>query len=159
MLTKICSTCKVDKTIDQYDLSGLKSDHRRNRCKLCQHAYYESYKVKNKDKLRDKWRKASRKCYNYDKKKARELKRRYNITIDEYNKLYDAQHGKCCICGIDQTLVVDHCHRTGKIRGLLCNGCNMAIGKLGDSVETLEKAIAYLKDNAGDSAGEQKLAS
>ena len=78
-----------------------------------------------------------------------------NITAEELAEIY-SNHNKCCdICGTPESelklgLCIDHCHKTGNIRGFLCNPCNIAIGFLGDSQELLEKAKEYLnRDNAG----------
>jgi hypothetical protein len=60
----------------------------------------------------------------------------------------EAQGGLCKICGKEKRLVVDHCHETGQVRGMLCFSCNTGIGQLGDSVDMLKAAIAYL---GGDS--------
>ncbi|MBN1183458.1 MAG: endonuclease VII domain-containing protein [Bacteroidales bacterium] len=81
-----------------------------------------------------------------------DLKRKYSITLEQYNKLYGEQNGCCKICGRHSSkfkngLAVDHNHRTGKIRGLLCNYCNRGLGKFSDSLEKLEKAVEYLKNN------------
>lgn len=83
------------------------------------------------------------------------LKRKYGITTEDYNKMADLQQGKCAICGEEQLtennqyntkkLVIDHSHKNGKVRGLLCSECNNGMGKLKDSVEILKKAINYLK--------------
>jgi hypothetical protein len=83
-----------------------------------------------------------------------DLKKSYGITIDEYDDIYDKQNGKCSICGKEEkavirgiplTLAVDHSHKTGKVRGLLCHKCNRAIGGLQDSVVLLRKAADYLE--------------
>lgn len=80
------------------------------------------------------------------------FRRRYGITIDQYNELADKQNGVCAICQetckSGRRLAVDHCHATGKIRGLLCMDCNRSIGGLKDSIELLEKAVSYLKHNS-----------
>ncbi len=87
-----------------------------------------------------------------------ELKKHFGITLEEYNRMKEAQRDSCAICGKPETtfdskqqktreLSVDHCHTTGKIRGLLCAHCNHAIGKFKDNVELLQKAIDYLKEN------------
>jgi hypothetical protein len=60
--------------------------------------------------------------------------RRYNITPDEFDMMYQDQEGCCAIClrhqsELEGTLCVDHCHRTGEVRGLLCNGCNLLLGR------------------------------
>ena len=74
---------------------------------------------------------------------------KYDITEDEYNDMFMAQNGKCLICGKHQSeiktaLHIDHCHETGKVRGLLCHRCNIGIGLLEDDIENLRCAILYL---------------
>lgn len=81
-------------------------------------------------------------------KRDRRLKTIYNITLDDYDKIYAKQGGVCAICRLPEVfnrLQVDHNHKTGKVRGLLCLHCNNVLGKAKDSIETLEKAIEYLK--------------
>ncbi len=78
------------------------------------------------------------------------LKKTYNITLDDYNEMFNKQEGKCIICSKHQSqltspLNVDHDHESGQIRELLCNTCNRAIGMLGDSVEILNSAKEYLE--------------
>jgi hypothetical protein len=58
--------------------------------------------------------------------------------------MFDEQDGKCLICQEAVTLVVDHCHTTGQIRGLLCNPCNTSLGHFKDDVKRLQRAIEYL---------------
>lgn len=71
------------------------------------------------------------------------------MTYDLYEKMLIAQNYKCIICDTKhfdtKKLHVDHCHKTGKVRGLLCNNCNNGMGKLGDSIERLKLVINYLK--------------
>lgn len=79
------------------------------------------------------------------------LKNKYGITPEEYNKLFEEQEGKCKTCGIHQTelkyrLCVDHNHKTGEVRGLLCSHCNLCIGHSKENIETLSKIILYLGD-------------
>ena len=77
-----------------------------------------------------------------------ELKNRYNITKEEYDKLLILQNNVCAICKNEDkkhTLCVDHDHKTGKIRGLLCHRCNRSIGSFLDDVQLLENCISYLK--------------
>ena len=83
---------------------------------------------------------------------ARNIKKRCGMTIDQYDAAYDAQGGKCRVCGTFRErykadrLVVDHCHTSGKFRALLCSNCNSAIGLLGESKERLHSAVQYLQD-------------
>lgn len=86
------------------------------------------------------------------------LARRYKITPAEYDQLLMVQGGRCAICGAQPTetkrggLEVDHCHATGKVRGLLCGPCNRGIGNLGDSPDVVRKAAAYLEARSPGSA-------
>lgn len=77
------------------------------------------------------------------------LKRKYGITLDDYNSMLEAQGGRCAICGEEkaETLSVDHDHETGKVRGLLCAHCNHVVGFARDKIELLESTIRYLTDN------------
>ena len=90
------------------------------------------------------------------------LQKKYGVSIEEMAQLLEAQHGLCAICGklwsechlekrlrgktlFLQHLYVDHCHRTGRVRGLLCNNCNKAIGLLSENKEHFARAIRYLE--------------
>jgi hypothetical protein len=76
------------------------------------------------------------------------LKYNFGITLEEYDALFDSQDGKCAICLLPPSgrqLAVDHDHKTGKIRGLLCTKCNVALGLLNDDIGRLFLAIEYLK--------------
>ena len=88
------------------------------------------------------------------------LQKRYGISLDDFEKMVSAQDGKCAICGLDpstveisaathRTLHVDHDHSTGRVRGLLCNGCNRAIGLLNESPAKARNLAAYLEANRG----------
>ena len=76
-----------------------------------------------------------------------DLKRRFGITPEDYDRMIDSQNNKCKICGIipEINLSIDHNHDTGEIRGLLCVDCNLGIGNL-KTIDNLKKAIRYLKD-------------
>ena len=87
-------------------------------------------------------------------KKDISLRKEYGITLDERDAMLEAQDNRCGICsgpikfqnaakGLTSA-AVDHCHETGRVRGILCFGCNTNLGKFNDSVPILEKAIAWL---------------
>lgn len=77
--------------------------------------------------------------------KAAALKRKYNMGIDDYEAMVFLQDSKCLVCDcVADVLVVDHCHETGVVRGLLCNLCNTGMGQLRDSAELLRSAARYL---------------
>lgn len=86
------------------------------------------------------------------------LKRKYGITYNDYIEMLEQQSGVCAICGEPETakkkksngprlLAVDHDHETGKVRGLLCTGCNQGLGNFEDSVYKLHQAAKYLLEN------------
>lgn len=79
------------------------------------------------------------------------------ITVEQYYELVSTQHNKCAICNKEEKCIdgrskdkkprrlsIDHCHLTGKVRGLLCHSCNTAIGKLNDDLELFQKAMDYI---------------
>lgn len=73
---------------------------------------------------------------------------RHRAPRGTYQRLLIEQGGTCAICGTPpaaKRLAIDHCHDTGEIRGLLCAGCNLAIGRLGDNAEGVQRALDYLR--------------
>lgn len=105
----------------------------------------EERRLYNK-KYNDRAKSRPRKKQPYDRERERNssLRKRYGIDLDRYLAMCTARGGKCDICSEVRPLVVDHCHATGRVRGLLCNGCNSTIGFARDNVRVLENAIAYL---------------
>lgn len=79
------------------------------------------------------------------------IKRKYGLTPEQYEKILKDQNHECGICNRKETCSrefkfrVDHCHKTGKVRGLLCHKCNAGIGMLGDTLKAIEKAVLYLR--------------
>lgn len=89
-----------------------------------------------------------KKCDN-EVTRANKLLARYGINVDQYDAMYEAQGGLCAICKappvIGRRLSVDHNHDTLAVRDLLCDGCNLGLGKMNDSLELLRAAVAYLE--------------
>ena len=104
----------------------------------------KDYYKNNKEKIID----YKKKYYNENRDKIRntELKRKYNISLEEYNIILKNQNGCCAICNMNKSLVVDHNHNTGKFRGLLCNNCITALGLLFDNIDYLKSSIKYLEN-------------
>lgn len=104
-------------------------------CKKCWGDRARKWTKKNKDRVRDQT-----------------YKRKYGITLADFNVLYEAQGGVCAICREPelekQVLSVDHNHTTKHVRGLLCGNCNRGIGNLKDSPAVLYRAIEYLNSYA-----------
>jgi hypothetical protein len=89
------------------------------------------------------------KPYDPEARKDYDLRRAYGISLEDYEGLLESQGGVCQICrkacASGMRLAVDHCHETGRVRGLLCGKCNQGIGQFAHDVETLRSAIIYLE--------------
>lgn len=134
-----CKKCTNSKNNDYRDKTGYNTEYyHKNKEREKARRIQDYYKDKEDPEKRLKWRGA-------------QLKRKYGITIDDFNDQLEQQDYRCAICLTDESIGnghfhVDHDHKTGKIRGLLCHHCNVALGSFKDSVETMEKAIDYLKN-------------
>lgn len=87
-----------------------------------------------------------KRCRN-DEIRVIQIKRRYGITQEDHQAMLAAQHGKCAICGSEHRLCIDHDHSTGKVRKVLCDRCNRALGVVDDDPELLLKLVDYLADH------------
>lgn len=106
--------------------------------------YDPDYYQRNKDRELAKskrWRLA-----HPESRKNTILKNRHNITLEDFKRMEKKQDGRCRICWRKVKLVVDHNHRTGKIRGLLCAKCNQGLGLFEENPLALEAAILYLDE-------------
>lgn len=82
--------------------------------------------------------------------------KRHGLTVEQYDQMLTAQNGRCAVCRTDKPsdrpdirfMFIDHCHKTGKVRGLLCNRCNTAIGYAEDDPVRLEAMASYLRHNS-----------
>lgn len=104
-------------------------------------------KYKSDPALREHARSSAKKWQqsNPDKRRAQRLKK-YGITISQFDAMLQSQGGKCAICGtVPEKFHVDHCHTGNHVRGLLCESCNLGIGKFYDNPESLESAARYLR--------------
>jgi hypothetical protein len=132
---KKCSNCKEIKKLDEYSLSKLGKFGVYHYCKVCHSKYRKPKYIYKKSKCRDA-----------------QLKSKYNLTELELNKMFIAQDQKCVICKKQYNsasrhggLYIDHCHKSGKVRGLLCPTCNGLLGMCFDNINILESSILYLK--------------
>lgn len=73
--------------------------------------------------------------------------KKYGLTVEQYDQMVHSQQGKCKVCGgtEETNLAVDHCHKTGKVRGLLCRSCNLALGNLKEDVNIMRNLIVYIE--------------
>lgn len=165
MKNKICSRCQITKEISEFYSDKRASDGLSCHCKKCQN----KATIESRNKNRKKWDLYSKKyAFEHKKDKAEyykkhknnyinnRLKNKFGITLNDYNQMLITQNGVCAICGKPETsldnysynikaLTVDHNHKTGKVRGLLCMNCNRCLGLLKDNVNTLNNAIKYLQ--------------
>ncbi len=137
---KYCGGCGKVKKHAEFYKNRSNWDGVGPRCKPCMAVEQAKWRDKNREKV------------NANQRKRRLLKD-YNLPVEEYDRLLEAQGDKCAICEATETrtragnthlLSVDHCHETGKVRGLLCNNCNRALGLFNDNPEMLRRAVAYL---------------
>jgi Recombination endonuclease VII len=77
----------------------------------------------------------------------RHLRQKYGLTRDAYDAMVRGQQNRCVLCNKTVSLVVDHDHVSGKVRGLLCDRCNVGLGCFEDDIDRLERACRYLKEN------------
>jgi hypothetical protein len=126
---------------------AARAEARRLKEQAYQREYHPRWLSKNAERARAKQKDWHVK--NPHKTRQAALKK-YGLTMEAYAELMSAQGGVCGICGGDDpgfpgSMPIDHCHATGKIRGLLCHRCNHGLGQFKDSVERLRAAIAYLE--------------
>lgn len=96
----------------------------------------------------EKARKRSREHYRRlspEKRKDSKLKNRYGISLEIFNEMIKAQNGKCIICETETKLIVDHSHKTGIVRDLLCNSCNGVVGYCKENIKILQNTIKYIE--------------
>ena len=131
-IDKDCLDCYTPLTRENMHPSLLKSQSYI--CKKCSTARSTRWRKSNPDKLKVNDRKNKLKC-------------KYGLSVEQYNEILSMQEGVCALCLKEhkrRPLNVDHCHSTGRIRGLLCDKCNLAIGLLGDNADLALRAARYL---------------
>lgn len=146
---KTCTKCGKEKPLTEFGRHTHCKEGVETRCKECVRVRAKAWLINNPEKAR-----AARKRYG-QRHAARLsviarntlLKRKYGLTTEQYDEMVRAQGGLCAICRKPPTrrrLAVDHCHKTGTVRGLLCDPCNSSLGRLGDNQEGLLRALNYL---------------
>lgn len=116
---KPCTRCKVIKRIDEFYADKRNRDGRMSYCIEC----------------------FGRKQTNTHRQ------RKYGITTSDYEEMLEAQGGRCTICHEESKLVIDHCHRGGQVRSLLCDRCNRLLGIVDDNQSLLLQAVEFLKQH------------
>jgi hypothetical protein len=131
ILSKLCIRCKEEKTFESFGFSGyIKKNGEQSRSTYC------------------------RDCQNELR-----VERKFGVSYREYKKIFEAQNECCANPGCKtkepgapgrKRFYIDHCHATGKIRGLLCHSCNLALGHVQDDIKKLEGLIKYLNNQSTD---------
>ena len=145
-----CSVCKQEKPREQFFKNKSKACGISAACKPChleQRRIYVREGRKFDENFRPKYR--HKEDYYNRLNKEKNLKRKYGLTVLEFDKMRMIQQFKCAICSKHETelgeiLHVDHDHNTGKVRGLLCLNCNHGIGMLKDNLINMQNAVKYL---------------
>lgn len=148
-----CVDCATEKPAGEF-YRDAKTQRPRSRCKPCLLAYNRRTRDPAKAKAYEASRGSGSARQSPKARRDGALGRLYRLLPGQYEELHIAQDGRCAVCGLPESLVrsgrlltlaVDHDHRTGRIRGLLCNRCNLLLGKVADSPDLLRAAAAYLE--------------
>jgi hypothetical protein len=158
-MTKICTKCGVEKPLSEFTKSFGRGYHGHSaKCRICKRAYEKEWHGQSpqsrKSGQNPQSRKPGQRAYRkkifennpegYRLRNREKRLKRHGLTFDAFEKLSEQQSNKCAICDSETKLHIDHCHATGKIRGLLCFACNVSLGKMKDSPYILERALEYI---------------
>jgi len=135
---KVCRMCSLEAHTEE-DLEAFSNDKAMSYGKKCICRDCNSDLTKSQD------------SYNRERRRIRHYEKAYGLTIDTYDRLLVLQEGSCAICKGNPTgtavhFTVDHNHKTGLTRGLLCSSCNRGLGLLKDNAEILGEAMKYLRE-------------
>jgi Recombination endonuclease VII len=127
---KWCARCQSVKSVDDFWKNKATKSGIHPHCKKC--VYPDNQKRKTRAVMR-----------------ATHLRKSYGLSLSDFQAMLDKQKGACliCLCDLSPKACVDHCHSTGAIRGLLCDGCNNGLGRLKDSPALLRRAAEYLESS------------
>lgn len=137
---RVCNRCSRRLKWESFAINSKGVNNRKSICKYCS----------NKDQKSLYRRRAKEDPVAFrDRQRYTEIWKKYKLSKEAFEKLEKSQGYRCACCGKPKkdgvNMVVDHCHDTGIVRGLLCRNCNSGIGKLGDTKEGVFKALRYLE--------------
>ena len=147
---KVCTRCGVEKPMEDFSANKLGRGGLHARCRSCTNEARREYRARHPERHRE----LDRAWYAANKAKFRayNLNKLYGITIEQYEAMVEAQAGVCALCSKPPTgranggrLHVDHDHKTGIVRRLLCHHCNRGLGCFYDDPEALRRAAAYIE--------------
>src|SRR5262249_28416565 len=156
---KTCKRCGQAKELDQFYANPSGRDGKRPECKQCtatrRREWYEAnrereiarvreWQVANPDRVRENLPRLPAAGHRTLSNRKSHLKRKYGMPVEEFDEMLARQGGGCAICGRPDADNVDHDHATGRVRGILCFNCNIAVGQMEDDEERFAAAIVYL---------------
>jgi hypothetical protein len=156
---KKCRVCGIEKPLEDFYANKGGRDGRRPECKTCHLAARKARYQANPRPYIERvlsWQRENREQYLAKQQEYREsgrkavsdrkshLKRKYGLTLEEFDALLATHGGGCAICGKPDPDNVDHDHVTGRVRGILCWNCNVGVGQFEDEIERLIAATTYL---------------
>jgi len=150
-MEKTCTKCLIAQEIEQFPIHKAYKGGRTTHCRKCLSKQSCAWAKANKERANAIGRKTRAK--HPKTRQNAKFKARYGISLDQFNEMSRQQEHKCSICAKHGSenkngkLFVDHCHKTGKIRGLLCDRCNKSLGLMEDNVDLLRSSIGYLEVN------------
>ena len=151
-----CNVCRQDKPRESFSADRRRKDGLQARCKSCAAEIAKKWRLENQERVtavRRDWEKRN---------PERHLLTKFGIRADEKRAIFEAQGSVCGACGSghhghpriegETGWCLDHCHASGKIRGVLCWRCNLALGYAGDSPDALRALAAYIESHHGVNA-------
>lgn len=144
---KLCKKCNKTKNFFEFSKDASKLDGYRHTCRECRNTQRRENRKANPEKFLKYERLPEVKL----KEKNNVFNREYGISLLQYNEMLQQQGNVCKICQLSEyhktkkNLTIDHCHKTGRVRGLLCHRCNCLIGLGKEKIENFERVITYLK--------------
>ena len=147
MTEKRCTRCGEVRPLADFWQSRTEK-RRKSHCRSCTAAACKAWRQRQPNYERERYAKSRVET------RERHLVRKYGVRLADYDAMLAAQGGRCAICHCEPSsqahgvFHVDHCHKTGAVRGLLCRGCNHVLGHLKDNTDALNRAIAYLTPEA-----------
>lgn len=145
-MTKICTKCGKEFSLSEFHNDSHSRGGKRSHCRYCILAANRAWQARDPQHAKECWMRSYRKTYTPAVCHRRRLTH-HGITEEQYQLLKAFNHGKCHICGGDLSIRehIDHCHKTGIIRGLLCVQCNTAIGSFEDNPIFMQRAMQYIQ--------------
>lgn len=155
-MTVYCYYCATVKGEDQFTTSRveLRAGALKGQCKQCTSEKNRAYREKNPEKLKEYGQRRQQNPERKEYDRQRSYQRRYGLSREEYNGMREAQQYRCYLCGLHEeehkvsrwgNLCLDHDHRTGQVRRLLCATCNKGLGCFLDDPVLMERAAAYVR--------------